>query len=177
MTKSLRTSLQKRWRLTLGTFCCFVVLGTLHSLNGLAKTEDDGIVLSQPLAIAWRYQTDQTTDLTPAADTRTVFAPLGSGVLVALNAIDGKLLWKAEAGGEFSASPAIDDRTVYAASRYAESDQKRVHGTLRALSKSTGVTLWMRTLPAPLLGGLVVAENAVFAGSIDGRVYAFDKHT
>jgi len=35
----------------------------------------------------------------------------------------------------------------------------------------------MRTLPAPLLGGLVVAENAVFAGSIDGRVYAFDKHT
>ena len=52
-----------------------------------------------------------------------------------------------------------------------------MHGTLRALGKATGVTRWMRTLPAPLGGSLVTNDKAVFAGSADGRVYAFDKHT
>src|SRR5436190_12134142 len=33
------------------------------------------LILSQPLSIAWRYQTDQTTDFTPAADEQTVFFP------------------------------------------------------------------------------------------------------
>jgi outer membrane protein assembly factor BamB len=35
----------------------------------------------------------------------------------------------------------------------------------------------MKTLPAPLAGSLIAGENALFAGSTDGRVYAFDKHT
>jgi outer membrane protein assembly factor BamB len=35
----------------------------------------------------------------------------------------------------------------------------------------------MRTLAAPLAGSLAAGEKAVFAGSTDGRVYAFDKQT
>jgi outer membrane protein assembly factor BamB len=106
-----------------------------------------------------------------------VFLPLGRGTLVALNAADGKLIWRAEAGGEFSAAPTTDDRVVYAATQHSDSQQGRVVGTLSALSKTTGVTLWMRTLPAPLRGSLVASEKALFAGSADGRVYAFDKRT
>jgi outer membrane protein assembly factor BamB len=135
------------------------------------------IALSQPLTMKWRYQTDQTSNLTPASDRTTVFFPLGDGTLVALNAADGKLIWRAEAGGEFSAAPASDERIVYAATQYSEPQQGHVHGTLRALSKTTGVTLWMRTLPAPLGGSLIAGETALFAGSADGRVYAFDKRT
>jgi outer membrane protein assembly factor BamB len=135
------------------------------------------IALSQPLTIKWRYQTDQTSNLTPASDRTTVFLPLGDGTLVALNASDGKLIWRAEAGGEFSAAPTSDERIVYAATQYSEPQQGHVHGTLRALSKTTGVTLWMRTLPAPLGGSLIAGEKALFAGSGDGRVYAFDKRT
>ena len=125
--------------------------------------------------MAWRYQTDHTTDLTPAADTGKVFVPLDAGILVALSTADGKLHWKAEAGGEFSAAPVADNRGVYAATSYAEPDEKHIHGTLRAISKSTGVTLWMRTLPAPLSGGLAGDDVSLFGGSIDGHVYAFDK--
>jgi outer membrane protein assembly factor BamB len=135
------------------------------------------IALSQPLVVRWRYVSDRTSNFTPAADGRTVYLPLAEGVLVALNTSDGKLIWKAEAGGEVSASPEADERAVFVATRYVESEKGQVHGTLRALSKSTGVTLWMRTLPAPLAGSLVAAPNALFAGSIDGRVYAFDKRT
>jgi outer membrane protein assembly factor BamB len=142
-----------------------------------AKPGPGQIALSQPLTVKWRYQSDQISNLTPASDRTTVFLPLGGGTLVALNAADGKLIWRAEAGGEFSAAPTTDERIVYAATQYSEPEQGHVHGTLRALSKTTGVTLWMRTLPAPLGGSLVAGDKALFAGSADGRVYAFDKHT
>ncbi|HXI23938.1 MAG TPA: PQQ-binding-like beta-propeller repeat protein [Pyrinomonadaceae bacterium] len=137
----------------------------------------DGPSLSQPLTVAWRFETSQTSDLTPATDEHTVFVPLGAGVLVALNASDGKLKWKAETGGDFSAAPASDDRSVYSATRYTGADEKQTHGTLRALSKGTGVTLWMRTLGAPLAGGLTISGNALLGASVDGHVYAFDKRT
>ena len=168
----------KPWNIFSKLACCFLVT-LLGSSPGSAVRPpgQNQIALSQPLIVKWRYQSDQTSNLTPAADKTTVFLPLAAGILIALNAADGKLLWKAEAGGEFSAAPTTDERVVYAATRYSDPEQKHVYGTLRALSKSTGVTLWMRTLPAPLGGGLGAGEKALFAGSADGRVYAFDKHT
>jgi len=142
-----------------------------------AYPKADELVLSQPLSIVWRFQTDQTTDLTPAADGQTAFVPLDSGILMALNARDGQLIWKAEAGGDFSAAPISDDRSVFVAQRYGQSAQTMPGGTLRALSKTTGVTLWMRTLPAPVSAALNVDSAALFAACKDGRVYAFDKRT
>src|SRR5689334_2481054 len=100
--------------------CCFLSLVSLSYFARAASSKSDGLALSQPLAIAWRYHTDQTTDFTPAATPTTVFVPLANGVLTALNAADGKLFWRAEAGGEFSAAPVADDRNVYAATRQAE---------------------------------------------------------
>ena len=96
---------------------------------------------------------------------------------MALNASDGKLNWKADAGGVFSAIPVVDDRSVYMAQRYGERTEKPAGGTLRALSKTTGVTLWMRTLTVAISAGLAVDSAAVFAASADGTVYAFDKRT
>ncbi|HSQ25433.1 MAG TPA: PQQ-binding-like beta-propeller repeat protein [Pyrinomonadaceae bacterium] len=145
--------------------------------KGPALKKDDGPALSQPLTIAWRYHTDQTTDLTPAADAESVFFPLSSGVLLALNTADGKLQWKAEVGGDFSAALVADERSVYAATGYTEPVQKHTHGTLRALSKSTGLTWWMRTLPAPISGSLIADSVALFGGSVDGHVYSISKQT
>src|SRR5438046_2026136 len=107
MSKSFLTSRKKLKRIVLGTLC---LLCLVHSAFAFATVKDDGLILSQPLTIAWRYQNDHTTDLTPAADDKTAFVPLGSGLLLALNAADGKLQWKAETGGEFSAAPVVDDR-------------------------------------------------------------------
>src|SRR5207244_11474345 len=68
---------------------------------------------------------------------------------------------------------------VFVATQYDElvGGVHHLHGVLRALSGETGVTLWMRTLQAPLRGGLVAGAKAVFGGAIDGRAYAFDKNT
>jgi outer membrane protein assembly factor BamB len=169
--RPFRTSI---WRVLLSISLLFA--GTAFALPAF-NGEDDRIALSQPLTIKWRYDSDQTSNLTPASDGSMIYLPLSKGVLVALNVADGKLSWKAEAGGEFSAAPTVDDRSVYVASQYSEPEQGHVHGTLRAISKATGVTLWMKTLPAPLKGKLINNEGAVFAGGSDGRIYAFDKST
>jgi outer membrane protein assembly factor BamB len=62
--------------------------------------------------------------LTPAADAESVFFPLSNGVLLALNTSDGKLQWKAEVGGDFSAALVADERSVYAATGYTDARGK-----------------------------------------------------
>src|SRR5882724_4062258 len=178
MNRNSVTSQMRLCKILSKFICCCLLAGSGFPIPSAAQVPaPNEIALSRPLIVTWRDQSDQTTNLTPAGDKTTVFLPLAAGILIALNAPDGKLLWKAEAGGDFSAAPTTDDRSVYAATKYSEPEQGHVHGTLRALSKSTGVTLWMRTLPAPLGGGLAAGGDALFAGGIDGRVYAFDKHT
>ena len=135
------------------------------------------LVLSQPLTLRWVYGKDKTTNFTPATDAKTIYLPLADGTLVALNASDGKLQWKTDAGGTFSASPAADETTLYVATEYPTGDGSAARGTLRALSKDTGITLWMRTLQAPLRGRLAAGPSAVFAGAANGVVNAFDKRT
>ena len=123
------------------------------------------------------YGSDKTTNFTPATDAKAIYLPLADGTLVALNVSDGKLRWKTEAGGNFSASPAADENTLYVATEYPAGEKDAVRGTLRALSKDTGITLWMRTLQAPLRGSLAAGSGAVFAGAANGGVHAFDKRT
>ena len=135
------------------------------------------LVLSQPLTLRWVYGSDRTTNFTPATDGKSVYLPLSDGTLVALNAADGKLRWKAEIGGHFSAAPTADEQTLYVATEYPAGEKNAVRGTLRALSKDTGITLWMRTLQAPLRGSLAAGPSAMFAGASNGGVHAFDKRT
>jgi outer membrane protein assembly factor BamB len=177
MNRNSVTSQMNPWKLIAKSVCVGLLALFGSPTHSAELPAPDQVALSQPLIVKWRYQTDQISNLTPAADKTTVFVPLAAGTLVALNAADGKLLWRAEAGGDFSAAPSTDERSVYAATRYSEPDKGIIHGTLRALSKTTGVTLWMRTLPGPLAGSLVAGEKALFGGSADGRVYAFDKRT
>jgi outer membrane protein assembly factor BamB len=178
MNSDWAASRHKRVHLISKSLTCLLLAVPLTVLQfAIASPAQAQTALSQPLIVKWRYESDRTTNLTPASDKNTIYLSLAEGVLIALNSADGKLIWKAETGGEFSASPAADERSVFVPTQYVETQQGRIHGTLRALSKSTGVTLWMRTLPAPLAGSLVAGPSALFAGSADGRVYAFDKRT
>jgi len=179
MRRDLAALQSKRLKLSPTFRCGLLVLLSLTVAPKLESHQSDHLALSQPLIAKWRYESDRMSNLTPAADDRTVYVPLTSGTLVALAANDGQLRWRADAGGEFSSAPVADDRNVYVATQYREAagEQSPIHGTLRAVSKETGVTRWMRTLPAPLRGSLIASANTLFGGGSDGRVYAFDKRT
>ena len=74
------------------------------------------ISLSEPLTIGWRYDTPATLNLTPAFDDERVYLPLAEGVVVSLQGATGQLNWRAEMGGELSASPVADNHMVFVAS-------------------------------------------------------------
>ncbi|HEY6231428.1 MAG TPA: PQQ-binding-like beta-propeller repeat protein [Pyrinomonadaceae bacterium] len=132
--------------------------------------------LSQPLIIGWRYDSNQTLNLSPAFDDQRIYLPLAGGAIVSLNGETGQLNWRADMGGELSASPVADQRAVYVASETGkvETGTRRATGALRALGREAGVTQWMRTLAMPLRGALTLANGKLIGGSSDGKVYAFD---
>jgi outer membrane protein assembly factor BamB len=160
--------------LALKTVACLFIL---VSSSAAAGDNDTQLSLSNPLRLKWRYASDKTSNFTPASDGKTVYVPLSGGALVALNMADGQLRWKAEAGGDFSAAPVVDEHVVYVATQYPGLEKNTVRGTLRALSKETGITLWMKTLQAPIRGSLAAGPKALFGGAANGGVYAFDKHS
>src|SRR5438270_625835 len=90
---------QRRW-----TFFLFVTISLLSTaaLNPaqVSQGKDTQVALSQPLVVKWIYSTDSTTNLTPATDGEHVYLPLASGLLISLNALDGRLVWKTDLGGE-----------------------------------------------------------------------------
>ncbi|HEY9404839.1 MAG TPA: PQQ-binding-like beta-propeller repeat protein [Pyrinomonadaceae bacterium] len=142
---------------------------------------EKGLALSSPLTARWQFDSKNITSLSPTSNNGRLYLPLTSGEIVSLDVSNGQLLWRTEIGGDFSASPIADERGVYLASRNGDPDNSgqilRSTGAIRALSQSTGITLWMRTLHFPIQGGLVSSATNIFGGSKDGRVYAFNKAT
>ena len=139
----------------------------------------DKILLSEPLTVRWRYESNVTLNLTPASDHERIYLPLGGGIIVALKAHDGQLYWRSEMGGELSASPVADESFIYVASEVLSQPKEPQNsgGALRALGREGGVTQWMTPLVKPLRGSLAISGRRLFAGGIDGRAYAFDKRT
>lgn len=155
-----------------------VTEGLTHSQNVKANLS---VSLSQPLTIRWRFDSNLTLNLTPAADKERVYLPLAGGTLVSLEATNGQLYWRAELGGELSASPVANEDTVFVASEIdrprGEASSSSGRGTVRALGREGGITHWMQTLAVPLRGALTLNGDKVFGGGDDGRLYAFDKET
>ena len=159
-------------KLALVLFCALVATITI------ARASSDAL-LSQPLTVRWRYESNVTLNLTPAFDKERIYLPLAGGTLVALTARDGRLYWRSEIGGELSASPIADGSAIYVASETTGPNTalRGVGGALRALSREGGVTQWMTPLVTPLRGALATGGGKLFAGGSDGRAYAFDKNT
>lgn len=155
----------------------FITFQFIFALVPISYADHSQLALSQPLTIRWHYKSNNTINLTPAVNSAHIYMPLADGMLLALDVANGQLLWRAETGGELSASPVADERGVYIASEVLRSPGKEPHaaGALRALGREGGITLWMRTLPLPLRGSLIMNQTTLFGGASDGRVYAVRK--
>jgi eukaryotic-like serine/threonine-protein kinase len=135
--------------------------------------------LAAPLALSWRYVSAEMINLAPAADGKQIYLPVAAGGVLALNAETGKLVWRENVGGEISAEFTADDTAVFVANQIVAppSGQLRAQGAIRALGRDSGLTLWMRTIPFPFKGSLVLSDNSLFANAADGRVYSLNKST
>lgn len=186
--KSLIDQLAGPYRLTRHAaryLLALLLVGWVLTLSAQATlpTEAARPALVQPLTVRWRYASDATINLTPAIRNERVYVPLAGGELVALDAANGSLLWKNDNGGEISCAPEADETAVYVAS--ATGELSAAHNLpeitpkayVRAVNRTTGLTLWTRTLPTALYGLLVANEQAVFGVSANGAVYALAKNS
>lgn len=165
-----------------GAARCLVIL-LLLGLGLTAPAQAMRPTLEQPLTVRWRYASDATINLTPAVRDERIYLPLARGELLALDAANGGLLWKNDTGGEISCTPETDNTAVFVAAATGELSaahglpETAPKGSIRAVSRTTGLTLWTRSLPTPLYGLLVANEQAVFGVAANGAIYALAKTT
>ena len=136
--------------------------------------------LSQPFQVRWVFKADGVTNLTPAADDERAYLPLGNGSIVCVRLSDGILVWRSDVGGALSTSPAVDKRNIFVASESLPTPKSvypQATGVLRSLSRQSGLTSWMRTLPFPVGGAINLNGQSLFFTSTDGRLYALRKET
>jgi outer membrane protein assembly factor BamB len=98
---------------------------------------------------------------------RVVVAGTRDGVLHGLRE-DGSVLWAFQADGPFSAAPAVDGDTVYAACG---------DGRLYALAIGSGKERWRYDAREALASRPTVAGGVVLVASLQDTVFAVDAHT
>jgi outer membrane protein assembly factor BamB len=76
------------------------------------------------------------------------------------------MLWSTEIGGEISTTIAAGEREIYAATSNGE------RGSLRALDKLTGLTLWVQDYSRPLVAPLVLGSRTIYSGGAEGTFVA-----
>lgn len=122
----------------------------------------------------WKYETNKLTDISPTVNSNSLILPLSDATLISLDSFTGNVNWKAELGGEIVASPVSSGKIVIAATRTSllENGRNKSLLTVRALSLSTGVTVWQRSFPNAgqvflILNGetLLIAANESEAGA------------
>ncbi len=116
-----------------------------------------------------------------------------SGMYWALNTSDGSIAWSTQVGpggnlGGVEWGTATDGRRIYVALtnnehfNYVLANGQTITGSAwNALDPSTGKILWQTPDPAQGLnfnfGSVSVANGVMYAGALDGHMYAFDAST
>ena len=126
----------------------------------------------EPVAFKHRWDYYQSS---PTYVAGTVYFGSADSYIYAVEAADGKLLWKYKTEGRVRTSPAFSDGVLYTGS---------MDGSLYALDAKTGQLKWkFKTAGNAFfpLGEIqstpAVAEGLVFFGSRDGHLYAVDGAT
>jgi outer membrane protein assembly factor BamB len=135
--------------------------------------------LATPLTVKWSYFSEYLTEIAPTGDIENIYVPLLPNTLASLGSDDGLLRWKSDVGGDISGSPVVDTQRVYiiSTSHGLGDGNRKTFGVVRAISRASGVTLWLKEFARPLSRGLAVSPVSLFACLDDGRFYSIDKLT
>jgi outer membrane protein assembly factor BamB len=162
-----------------------IITGSLFARSLLSLSITINPILSQPLPLAtplivkWSYFSDYLTEIRPTGDIENIYVPFLPNTLASLGTDDGLLRWKSDVGGDISGSPVVDTQRVYiiSESHGLGDGNRKTFGVVRAISRASGVTLWLKEFARPLSHGLVASPVSLFACLDDGRFYSIDKLT
>ncbi|RLJ07059.1 MAG: hypothetical protein DRP13_04415 [Candidatus Aenigmatarchaeota archaeon] len=114
--------------------------------------------------LLWRFKTQGLIAAWPPAQSKgIIYIGNWDKRCYAINSMDGRLVWKFEAG-DVVYPPWVDNERVYLGSR---------DGNVYCLTADTGKLLWKFPTQG-FVAGPVVYKDTVFAGSYDNNLYAID---
>lgn len=128
--------------------------------------------LALPFKSSWQYMTERATTLAPVVDHDHIYVALTGGLVTCLDLKSGALVWSSELGGTITSPVAVGEKAVYVATRKLGDDGSEAGAAIRAMDKSTGITLWARDYMRPFASALIVDADRIYAGSMDGSFYA-----
>jgi outer membrane protein assembly factor BamB len=135
------------------------------------------IGLRPPFRTVWKMHGDWSLiEFPPVLDGGRLFLGTNHGLVLAVDATSGRVVWKRQFAGCVAASPAVGNGIVYVGFMDPPPCRGTAPSFLAALDTRSGRTLWR--FPAgvvespPLLAG-----GRVYFGSWDHRVYALDART
>ena len=120
----------------------------------------------------WTFKASDTGPTPPVAEGEYVAYTTESCTLYLHNAEDGKLLWSKWLGAHLLSQPALTSEFVYTAYPTSGADFR-----LGAFANNSGMRLWEAKIASEVLGGPVLAGNALYAATADGSLYHLDRDT
>lgn len=117
----------------------------------------------------WSFDTKGFVYSSPSVANNMVFFVSGDGFLYAVDANDGKLVWKSYIGLNKSnfafSSPAVADGVVYVGSK---------NHLVFAVNAENGELVWRYKTGGPVLSSPAASDGVVYIGSNDGYIYALE---
>jgi len=143
----------------------------------LARTHAAPLGLRPPFRTLWTVRGDWSLiEFPPVLEDGRLFLGTHRGLVLAVQARTGRILWHRQFSGCVAASPAVGDGVVYLG--FLDPPPCRVTAPrfLAALDARTGSTLWRFRAGVVETPPLLV-DGRVYFGSWDHRVYAVDART
>ena len=113
-------------------------------------------------------QGDTYTKITPILDEGFVFAASENGEVVAINSINGDIVWQTELDTTITGGVGAGDNIVMVATEEAE---------LVTFQQSDGQELWRARVSSEVLSQPKTNGDIVVAQTVDGKLVALDRHT
>ncbi len=121
----------------------------------------------QPVAV-WTYHAGGSAARSPAIAGSVVYLQTGDGMVTALDAPTGQVLWQNADTGTVENTPAVAGETLYLTT---------ISGELVALDRATGAEQWRFGERLAPEGMPIVVDGVVYMGSDDNKVYAINGAT
>ncbi len=106
--------------------------------------------------------------LRPAYSSGSLFAADYKGLLMAIDANNGRTLWEIKTKLPFTGGPGVSDNLLLMGTQ---------NGEVFAFDASTGTQLWSATVTSEVLAAPSEADGIVVVRCIDGRVFGLDANT
>ena len=143
----------------------------------VASTHAVPLGLRPPFRTLWRVHGDRSLmEFPPVLESGRLFLGTNHGLVLAVQARTGRILWHRQFAGCVAASPAVGNNVVYLGFMDPPPCRGSAPRFLAALDARTGSTLW-RFRAGPIETSPLLVEGRVYFGSWDHRVYALDART